>query len=110
MERVKDFSKAQPVDLGPQYALGRYVSSVTCEECHGSSLSGDMAGAVKTPDLIVAGAYTRAEFERLIMTGVPVGGRKLNPMMSGVAKTRFAPHERDALYAYLKARADKLSG
>lgn len=72
-----------------------------------------MAGAVKTPDLIVVGAYTRAEFERLIMTGVPVGGRKLNPMMSGVAKTRFArltPHERDALYAYLKARADKLSG
>ena len=31
-------------------------------------------------------------------------------MMSGVAKTRFAymtPHERDALYAYLKARAEK---
>jgi cytochrome c553 len=113
VERVKDFSKAQPVDLGRQYALGRYISSVTCEECHGSSLSGDMAGPVKTPNLIVAGAYTRAEFERLMVAGVAAGGRKLNPMMSGVAKTRFSrltPHERDALYAYLKARADKLGG
>jgi mono/diheme cytochrome c family protein len=102
------FKRAQPVDLGPKYALGRYIASVTCEECHGSSLQGDPFS--KTPNLIVTGGYSRTQFETLITTGVPVGGRKLNPMMSGVAKSRFAQltrHERDALYAYLKARAEK---
>ena len=110
VERVKDFRKAQPIDLGLEYAFGRYITSVTCEECHGSSLTGDLAGQVKTPNLIVAGGYSRANFERLITQGIPTPYRKLNPMMSGVARTRFSrltPHERDALYAYLRARAEQ---
>lgn len=111
VQRVKAFRRAQPVDLGPEYALGRYITSVTCEECHGSNLDGAAADpTTKTPNLIVAGGYSRADFERLITTGIPTPARKLNPMMSGVAKTRFShltPHERDALYAYLKARAEK---
>jgi cytochrome c553 len=105
---VPIFKRAQPVDLGSNYALGRYVVSATCEECHGSNLEGDPMS--KIPNLIVAGGYSRAEFEKLITQGIPTGTRKLNPMMSGVAKTRFShltPHERDAIYAYLKARAEK---
>ena len=100
-----------PVDLGPKYALGRYVTMVTCAECHGERLQGDphpKPGA--PPDLIVVGGYSRAEFERLITQGAPPGNRKLRAMMSGVAKTRFShltPHERDELYAYLRARADR---
>ena len=43
--------------------------------------------------------------------GIAAGGRKLkNPLMGEVARerfTHFTPHERDALYAYLKARAEK---
>jgi mono/diheme cytochrome c family protein len=96
-----------PVDLGPSYALGRYMTMVNCAECHGPKLEG--GGFAGTPNLIVAGGYTRAEFETLITTGVPTGGRKLD-LMAEVAKERFAhltPHERDALYAYLKARAEK---
>jgi mono/diheme cytochrome c family protein len=107
---VRKLHGALPADLGPQLALGRYITSVTCTECHGPKLEGGPKGM--PPNLVVAGGYTRAEFERLITQGIPVGGRKLNPMMSGVATTRFShltPHERDALYAYLKARADKLS-
>lgn len=102
---------AVPVDLGQSHALGRYITEVTCSECHGAKLEGEQPprpGA--PPDLIVAGAYSRAEFERLITQGVPTGNRKLREMMSGVAKTRFThltPHERDALYAYLKARAER---
>jgi cytochrome c553 len=109
-QMVRERKGQLPVDLGPQHALGRYITSVTCAECHGSKLEGDSTGNPKIPDLAVAGGYTRAEFERLITTGVPVGNRKLNEMMSGVAKSRFSrltPHERDALYAYLKARAEK---
>jgi mono/diheme cytochrome c family protein len=100
-----------PTDLGPQFALGRYITSVTCVECHGPKLDGQTGGHPGTPpNLIVAGGYTRDQFETLITQGVPVGGRKLNPMMAGVAKYRFSQltaHERDALYAYLKARAEK---
>jgi cytochrome c553 len=100
-----------PVDLGPGYALGRYITSVTCAECHGSDLTGtkDVEPGLNSPNLIVVGAYTRADFERLMTTGVPVGERKLR-LMDEVATHRFrmmTPHERDALYAYLKARAEQ---
>jgi cytochrome c553 len=108
VERVAEFKRAQPVDLGAPYALGRYITSVTCEECHGSNLEGKGPG--KPPNLIVAGGYTRDEFERLITRGIPTGNRKLKPAMTIVAQTRFSrltPHERDALYAYLKARAER---
>lgn len=97
-----------PIDLGPQYALGRYITRVTCAECHGPKLEGGPPG--EPPNLIVAGAYSRAEFETLMTKGVPSGGRKFkDPLMGEVARNRFSrltPHERDALYAYLKARAE----
>ena len=112
VKRVARFKQSQPVDLGPRYALGRYIASVSCEECHGSNLSGDTAGPVKTPDLMIVGGYSRADFERLTTKGIPTPARKLNPMMYYVALgrlTRLTPHERDALYEYLKARADRLS-
>lgn len=110
-EWVRLLKDKTPVDLGPRYALGRYITMVTCAECHGSELNGDphpSPGA--PPNLIVAGGYSRSEFERLITQGVPTGNRKLREMMSGVAQRRFShltPHERDELYAYLKARAEK---
>jgi len=110
-EWVRLLKDKTPIDLGPRYALGRYISMVTCAECHGEQLNGDPHGGPRAPpNLIVAGGYSRAEFERLMTQGIPIGNRKIREMMSGVAKTRFAymtPHERDALYAYLKARAEK---
>jgi cytochrome c553 len=110
-EQVSEYHAKPPIDLGPQYALGRYTTSVTCAECHGSDLTGikDFEPGINTPNLIVVGGYTRADFERLMTTGVPVGGRTLK-LMSDVAKERFphfTQHERDALYAYLKARAEQ---
>jgi cytochrome c553 len=110
-EWVRLLKDKTPVDLGPRYALGRYITMVTCAECHGEQLNGDPhphPGAL--PNLVVVGGYSRAEFDKLITQGIPTGNRKLNPMMSGVATTRFnhlTPHERDELYAYLKARAEK---
>jgi cytochrome c553 len=96
-----------PADLGPAHALGRYIAMVTCAECHGERLEGNEGG---TPDLVVAGAYSRDEFERLMTSGVPTGGRKLKKLMANVAKERFSrmtKHERDSLYRYLKARAER---
>lgn len=99
-----------PADPGPQYALGRYITEVTCAECHGPKLEGHPDAPMgRIPDLVVAGGYSRADFERLMTSGIAEGNRKINPIMAGVARTRFShftPHERDALYAYLKARAE----
>jgi cytochrome c553 len=105
---VREERKKTPVDLGPNYARGRYITMVTCAECHGSELKGDRDF---TPNLVVAGGYTRAEFERFMTQGIPASGRKLKrKLMAEVAKTRFSHltvHERDELYAYLKARAEQ---
>jgi mono/diheme cytochrome c family protein len=109
-QMVQEYKHAQPVQLGAKYALGRYITSVTCEECHGSDLAGRPGVRGKPPNLVVAGGYSRQDFERLITTGIPTGNRTLNPAMQVVATTRFSHltrHERDALYGYLKARADR---
>ena len=105
-EWVKVHRATTPVDLGPEHALGRYITMVTCAECHNAALQGWEGD---TPDLIVAGVYSRDEFETLMTRGVPNGPRKLD-LMANVAKRRFSKmtrHERDALYAYLKARAER---
>lgn len=103
---VQETKALAPVDLGPSHELGRYITRVTCAECHGPELK----GSGDTPDLIVAGAYSRDEFERLMVEGNGAGGRKLKPMMEEVSKERFSRMtrgERDALYVYLKARAEQ---
>jgi cytochrome c553 len=108
---VRETSGQFPVDLGQKYALGRYITEVTCAECHGPKLEGNPNAPMgRIPNLIVAGSYSRAEFERLATKGIAAGNRKINPVMSGVAVTRIShltPHERDALYSYLKARAER---
>ena len=103
---VRETKALAPVDLGPAHELGRYIARLTCAECHGPELKGGR----DTPDLIVAGAYSRDEFERLMVQGTGTGGRKLKPMMEGVSKERFSkmtPRESEALYGYLKARAEQ---
>lgn len=103
---VKETMAVAPVDLGPQYALGRYITQVTCAECHGSKLQGGDG----TPDLIVVASYSPEEFDKLITNGIPTGNRKLHELMVSVAKGRFAfltTDERRKLYTYLKARADQ---
>jgi len=101
---VRQTRSTTPADLGPRHALGRYITMVTCAECHGPELEGREGD---NPDLIVAGAYTRDQFETLMTTGVPLGGRELR-LMGEVARGRFSRmtrHERDAIYDYLRARA-----
>lgn len=111
-DTVSQDKLVSPVELGPKYALGRYITRVTCAECHGPKLEGaPVTTPGEPPNLIVAGGYTRAEFETLMTKGLPSGGRKLkNALMSEVARerfTHFTSHERDAIYDYLKARAEK---
>ena len=104
---VQESRNVGPVDLGTGHALGRYMTRVTWAECHSTKLEGHD----DTPNLVVVGAYSRAEFEQLMTKGIAKDNRKIKPLMASVAKGRFAymtPHERDALYNYLKARAELL--
>lgn len=90
---------------GPAQPLvwGRYLAETVCTECHGT----DLAGGDDTPNLVVAAAYSLADFRRLLRTGVPVGERQLG-LMAKVAVKRFA-HFTDpeiaALHGFLRQRA-----
>lgn len=101
---VADYKKLQPPDLGGEHGLGRYVASTTCSECHGADLKGIEGFA---PNLDIAGTYSPAELTTLLTTGKGKTPRDLG-LMSIVGKGHFSyltPHERDAVIAYVKARA-----
>ena len=105
---VTELYDVLPITAGPAYAQGRYISSVTCAECHGPKLEGQTSEEGNTPDLIVAGTYTSSEFDHFITTGVTPGNRKIRPLMVQVAQSRFSKLtevERKAVYDYLHARA-----
>ncbi|MEQ7874545.1 c-type cytochrome [Sphingomonas sp. ASV193] len=109
---VAQYKQLVPVDLGPRYALGRYLASNTCAECHGPDLSGvpDFGKGVSTPNLTIAASYSDAELTRLLTSGQGRTPRDLG-LMSLVGKGHFAyftPHERAAVVAYVKARAARL--
>jgi cytochrome c5 len=107
---VRELRATLPADAGPQHALGRYITSVTCAECHGHRLEGHRSEEGSTPDLMIVSAYSREEFERLITRGEAKDGRRIAELMVGVARNRFSRltrSERDAVYGYLRARAEQ---
>lgn len=111
-EQIAQYAEKVPVDLGPQYAVGRHMAASNCAECHGGDLGGgEVEPGLNAPDLMIAGAYDLPAFTKLMRTGVPAGGRKLR-LMDEVARSSLS-HLTDAeigrLYAYLQARAQRLS-
>lgn len=91
-----------PPPADPALALGHYVAITSCTECHGNLLTGD-GGSPSIP--AVTATYSAEEFAEFLRTGIAKGGREL-PMMSGVARGRFAhftPAETEALYRYVGA-------
>jgi mono/diheme cytochrome c family protein len=111
-EQVAEYADKAPIDLGPQYRRGEHMAASNCAECHGPDLAGGEAEpGLMAPDLTIAGAYDLPAFTKLIRTGIPPGGRKLK-LMGQIAKDDLS-HMTDAeirdLYAYLQARAQKLT-
>lgn len=93
---------------GPGHARARYIVRATCAECHGLDLAGGTppGGGEPRPDIrMMAAAYSPAEFERLLTTGIAPGGRELG-LMKEVALGRYSqltPAERRGIHAYLVA-------
>lgn len=92
-------------DSDSAIARGEYIAMTTCNECHGFSLRADSPfGDETAPDLAIVSGYAFEDFARLMRTGKPIGGREL-PMMSGVARGRFAyftDQEVRDVYAFLR--------
>jgi cytochrome c553/mono/diheme cytochrome c family protein len=69
------------------FERGRYLASVTCTECHGLDFRGDkLEGG---PSLAILGGYEPAQFQHLMRTGEPIGGRDLG-IMSWTARVGFS--------------------
>lgn len=92
---------------GAPLALGHYLAMTSCSECHGRDLNGWGPDDL-TPGLIVAKAYTDANFARLMKTGIAATGKDTaTGRMSEVARNRFAgltDEEVGALKLYLDSR------
>lgn len=95
-------------DTDPSRARGEYLAMTTCNECHGLDLRGQaLFEGDYTPDLAIVASYSRDDFDTLVRTGVPVGGRDI-ALMALVAPDRYAglgENEVDDLYAYLQSLA-----
>jgi cytochrome c553 len=106
--QIAKYRAQPPVDLGPQYAWGRYMAKSTCTGCHNNALQG---WPNFTPNLDIAGAYSKAELTRLLTTGQGKTGRDVGAM-SGIARAYFShltPREREAIVDYVLARANRTS-
>ena len=85
---------------------GRYLAGVLCAECHAPSLRGYPGD--DAPNLIVAKAYSSAEFARLMRDGITIAGTESRSgLMTRTARKRFAqlrPNEVAAMKLYLDQR------
>jgi cytochrome c553 len=111
VEAKQQFANRGP-DAGSQFERGRAIARASCAECHRIELDGKPAypGEPANPNLRIVASYSEADFLNFMITGKAAGNREL-PMMSGVARRRFAlmtDAERKAIYAYLK-RVGELS-
>jgi len=101
-------ARANPsFDAGPAFMRGRHLADTVCSECHGSDLKGRPGD---TPDLLIAAAYDRPGFTRLMRTGIAADGQEKG-LMTEVARSRFSHFTDEELadvHDYLTARAERM--
>jgi len=111
-EQFAQYDMKFPIDVGAQFRTGQHIAASNCAECHGADVGGGEAEpGLHAPDLAIVGAYDPAAFKTLMRTGVPPGGRKLK-LMDEIARdslSHMTDTEIEQLYAYLQARAQRLS-
>ena len=104
--QVARYRDNSPPDLGPKHARGRALVRIACTACHNAQLQGYQGF---TPNLDIAGAYSKAELTRLLTIGEGRTKKNLG-MMSDVARNHFSqmtPGERGAIVDYILARAHR---
>ena len=105
-QQIHKYRDGPPVDLGPKHAWGHYLAQTACTGCHNNALQG---WPNFTPNLDIAGAYSKAELIQLLTDGKGKQGKDVGPM-SRVARRNFSrltPREREAIVDYVLARANR---
>lgn len=100
----QDLKHPATTDRSNPLAFGQYLVTTACTECHGADLQG--SDIVKAPSLVTSSTYSNADFDRLLRSGVAVGGRLLG-LMTEVGQTRFpalTDEEVIAVREYLRAQ------
>ncbi len=85
-------------------SFGKYLVMSTCTACHGPDLKGFEGFS---PNLVIAAAYKREDFFKLIRTGVALGDRKDIGLMSHVAKNYLSylnDKEINSIYDFLQTK------
>lgn len=104
--QIQKYRDTPPENMGPQHAWGRYLAQTTCTSCHNNALQGwkDF-----TPNLDIAGAYSRDELMHLLTTGEGKVKKDLGMMSSMVRRhySHLTPREREAIVDYILARAHR---
>ena len=106
-----DQSKAGGPAVAPAVSAdyGKYMVSVSCAGCHGEGLSGGPIpgtppsfpkAANLTPSGEV-GAWTEADFQKAVQTGVTPSGKTLNPFMPYKTFANLTSDEVQALWLYI---------
>jgi mono/diheme cytochrome c family protein len=90
--------------LADALSHGAYLAQNACSECHGLDLAGQ---GDFTPPLVIAKAYDREQFRRLLATGVGIDESRDLGLMASVSERRFShltDDEVDDLFDYLQSR------
>lgn len=104
-----DSGKSGVVVAPPDFTLatsrGAVLARELCGQCHGVDLNGGTVGSATCPALSVAGIYTLAEFNELLVLGVARDGKVVDPLMS--AGWSLSSADRFALHEYLSRYRDQ---
>lgn len=94
------------IDTSNLHQFGHYLTATSCGGCHGHDLMGGSVGSGPTPSLKIVAAYSAAEFDRFMTTGVGKGERETRMSKKAIKSfSHLKPNELDALYTYLSAFA-----
>jgi mono/diheme cytochrome c family protein len=105
-QQVARYQASGPAEVGAPHERGRMLVRTVCTSCHNGELQGYKGF---TPNLDIAGAYSKPELLHLLTTGQGKTKKNLG-MMSDMAREHFSkltPGEREAMVDYLLARANR---
>lgn len=106
VQQVARYRSDPPPGMGPKVERGRALARITCASCHNSALQGYEGF---TPNLDIAGAYSKEELTHLLTTGEGKTKKDLGMMSEMVRRhlTQLTPGEREAIVDYVLARAHR---
>lgn len=107
-----------PITPAVSADYGKYMVSVSCAGCHGDGLSGghvpgtppSFATAANLTPSGEVGAWSEADFQKAVQTGVAPSGKKLDPFMPYQTFVNLTNDEVQALWLYVHSVPSRPAG